>query len=383
MSVSYIPDSVKLRLWGKAAGRCEYEGCNERLWLDSLTQFEFNAAYIAHIVADSPKGPRGDVVLSEQLKSDINNLMILCDRHHRLVDLADVAGHPVDRLQGMKRRHEDRTDIVTDIREDLGSHVLLYGASVGTHSTAAAVSIDAVRQALLPYRYPADRTPIEIGLQNSMVGDRDVSYWDLELRQLRSAFQQRVKERRARGDIAHLSVFALAPQPLLVALGVELGDIGAADIFQLRREPPGWRLEDDGKHMPLGLSLSPPPKAGATPALVLSVSAEIAVARVNAVLGDDVSVWTLSVPVPNNDIVRCRAHLAEFRTTARQAFNAIKAAHGARQPLHVFPAMPVSLAVELGRVWMPKADLAMCIFDQMNGGFVPTLTLGAQNQEAA
>jgi hypothetical protein len=97
MSVSYIPESVKIRLWWKAAGRCQYEGCNEPLWLDTLTLAEFNSAYIAHIIADKPAGPRGDPELSEKLKSDITNLMLLCDTHHRLVDIADVAGHPVDR----------------------------------------------------------------------------------------------------------------------------------------------------------------------------------------------------------------------------------------------------------------------------------------------
>jgi hypothetical protein len=383
MSFSDIPERVKVRLWGKAGGRCQYEGCNERLWLDELTQFEFNVAYIAHIIADSPKGPRGDAVLSEQLKADINNLMILCDRHHRLVDKAEVANHPIDRLRDMKRRHEERIDMVTDIAEDRISHVLLYGASVGAHSATTTVSVDAARLALLPFRYPADRSPIEIGIQNSEVSDRDEAYWEMELRQLRRAFQQKVKERRARGDISHLSVFALAPQPLLIALGTELGDIGGADVFQLRREPPGWRLEDDSRHMPLRLSLSPPTKTDGPPALVLSISGEIAPTRVNAVLGDAASIWTLTVPTPSNDIVRCRSHLAEFRTIARQAFNAIKAAHGASQPLQVFPAMPVSLAVELGRVWMPKADLAMSIFDQMEGRFVSTFTLGSANQEAA
>lgn len=245
------------------------------------------------------------------------------------------------------------------------------------------VSFDAARLALLPYRYPADRSPIEIGIQNSTIGDRDAVYWEMELRQLRSALQQKVKDRRARGDISHLSVFALAPQPLLIALGTELGDIGGADVFQLCREPPGWRLEDDSRHMPLGLSFSPPTKADGPPALVLSLSGEIAPTRVRAVLGDAASIWTLTVPTPNNDVVRCRAHLSEFRTIARHVFNAIKATHGARQPLQVFPAMPVSLAVELGRVWMPKADLAMSIFDQMEGRFVPTFTLGSLNQEAA
>src|SRR5260221_13969749 len=70
MSVSYIPETVKLRLWGKTAGCCQYEGCNDQLWVDSLTKAEFNTAYIAHIIADSPDGPRGDPILSPQLKRE-------------------------------------------------------------------------------------------------------------------------------------------------------------------------------------------------------------------------------------------------------------------------------------------------------------------------
>src|SRR5207249_1098708 len=108
MSISYIPEKVKIRLWGKAAGRCQYEGCNEPLYIDTLTQAEFNLAYIAHIIADSPDGPRGHPVLSEQLKCDLSNLMLLCDPHHRLIDKHDIAGHPVERLREMKALHETR-----------------------------------------------------------------------------------------------------------------------------------------------------------------------------------------------------------------------------------------------------------------------------------
>ena len=98
MSVSYIPEKVKIRLWGKAAGRCQYDGCNKQLWLDSLTKTEFNTAYIAHIVADQPNGPRGDAALSKKLKADISNLMLMCDEHHRLIDREDIEGHPVEKL---------------------------------------------------------------------------------------------------------------------------------------------------------------------------------------------------------------------------------------------------------------------------------------------
>jgi hypothetical protein len=62
MSASYIPESTKYRLRRKAAGRCQYDACGVPLWRDGLTQFEFNIAYIAHIVADKPDGPRGHPV---------------------------------------------------------------------------------------------------------------------------------------------------------------------------------------------------------------------------------------------------------------------------------------------------------------------------------
>ena len=43
--------------------------------------------------------------------------------------------------------------------------------------------------------------------------------------------------------------------------------------------------------------------------------------------------------------------------------------------------MPVSLAVQLGRVWMPKADLSMTIFDQNRelGGFVKAIDIVHQS----
>ena len=38
-------------LWGKAAGRCEYEGCNKLLYQDEVTSENINRAFVAHIVA--------------------------------------------------------------------------------------------------------------------------------------------------------------------------------------------------------------------------------------------------------------------------------------------------------------------------------------------
>ncbi|MCD6216470.1 SAVED domain-containing protein [bacterium] len=42
----------------------------------------------------------------------------------------------------------------------------------------------------------------------------------------------------------------------------------------------------------------------------------------------------------------------------------MKATHGHDSILHIFPAVPVAIAFEIGRVWMPKADLALRIYDE-------------------
>lgn len=60
---------------GESSGSCQYEGCNKPFWYDSTTKSEFNSAYIAHIVADSPEGPRGDKDRPELLSKDIKNLI--------------------------------------------------------------------------------------------------------------------------------------------------------------------------------------------------------------------------------------------------------------------------------------------------------------------
>jgi hypothetical protein len=372
MSISYIPVSTQVRLWGKAGGRCQYDGCNDRLWLDALTQAEFNSAYIAHIVADSVDGPRGDADLSPLLGSQLSNLMILCDRHHRLIDKIQVAEHPVERLHQMKRKHEDRVELVCSLTEEKQSHVLLYGANIGSQSTP--VSMVKAVPAMLPDWYPAESRPVEIGLHNSMLTDRDEEYWYVEQANLRAQFSQHVRPLLVNGAIKHLSIFAMAPQPLLIALGALISDIQAAEVYQLHREPPDWKWRDDSELPEFKVS-EPDDKMG-SPALVFSLSANVNESRVLSVL-PDASIWHVAIDQPSNDFLKSRQQTSDFRVLMRSLMNRIKAAHGQSTLLHVFPAMPLALAVEFGRIRMPKADLPLCIYDQTREmGFQPALNVG-------
>lgn len=374
MSVSTIPESVRLRLWGKAAGRCEYEGCNQPLWLDTLTQSEFNVAYIAHIIADKPTGPRGDPVLSEQLKSDLSNLMLMCDAHHRRIDRDDVVGHSVERLRTMKDSHEQRVELLGALGPEKRSHVVLYGANIGQHN--APLSLAKAADAMLPERYPAESRPISLGMANSVLRDDGELYWEIEAGQLKKLVEQQVKPRLAQGEINHLSVFGLAPQPLLMLLGYLLCDIPAADVYQLHREPPDWRWQNGPDSFEY--IVREPVSSNGTPALVLSLSADITDDRIVTVV-PAAAVWRVDVPDPDNDFLKGREQAQRFRETIRRLLNRIKAVHGEQAIIHVFPAMPVALAIEFGRVVMPKADLPLRIYDQnlKLGGFVHALDLPA------
>ena len=367
MSASNIPDKIKFRLWAVSAGRCEYEGCNEPLWLDLATKTRFNTAYIAHIIADKPDGPRGHPILSERLKSDFSNLMLLCDKHHRLIDKENVQGHTVERLTDMKQRHERRIRLQTSLGEDRQSHVLHYSANVGQLN--ASVSMKSSIEAMSPNWYPADEHAIELGLGNSLFEDATRMFWHTEQASLRQQFERKVRPRLEQ-DIHHLSVFALAPQPLLIELGRLISDIGPVEVYQHQREPAdSWRWQEAEAFPPY--QIIRPVGMSAKVALNLSLSATISNRRITDILGDGCAIWTVTIDEPSNDFLKSRDQLVEFRQCLRRVLNEIKALHESADCLHAFPAVAVSPAIEIGRVGMPKADLPLCIYDQNNklGGF--------------
>jgi hypothetical protein len=327
---------------------------------------------VAHIVADSPDGPRGDATLSPLLAKELSNLMILCDKHHRLIDKHQVAEHTVDRLTEMKRKHEARMELVGSLTEEKQSHVLLYGANVGSQSSP--VSMQKAIPAMLPDSYPAQSIPLEIGLRNNMLTDRTDEYWQFEGNNLRAHYAQSVRPLLVSGAITRISVFAMAPQPLLVLLGSLLTDIQAAEVYQLHREPPDWKWQD-GSDFPEFQVTEPENKSG-TPALLFSLSATVTDSRVLSAL-PNASIWRVSIENPHNDFLKSRQQAVDFRIMMRSVMDRIKAAHGQQAAIHVFPVMPIALAVDFGRIRMPKADLPLCVYDENRDlGFRVALEIG-------
>ena len=370
-----IKPTVQMMLWGKAGGRCEFNGCNQQLWKSPITQELVNIAQKAHIHAFSPGGPRGDRGIPKSKLNSIDNLILVCHACHRTIDQDKIGmKYSAKLLQQWKREHEQRIEIQTGVHSDRKSHVLLYGAKIG--DAESPLSFNVAATAMFPDRYPADDKPIMLPPMKSWPCDRDDEFWRVEEPHLVNMYEQRVRQLIQDGLIRHLSLFAMAPQPLLIRLGSLLTDITEVQVYPRAREPEpawGWRSHPRGFEFKLK---KPKRKAGPV-ALVLALSDYVDDERITAALGKKATIWRVTIDRQHNDFLRSKRQLHEFRTVARDVLAQIGRMHGQETLLNVFPVAPAATAVELGRVRQPKANMPWQVWDQVRPGqtFVRALTI--------
>src|SRR5262249_13849883 len=203
---------------------------------------------------------------------------------------------------------------------------------------------------------------IDLDLVTLDLRDDDPNYWPTHVKNLQTVFGEKVRGRMERQEIKRLAVFGLAPIPLLFELGRLISDIATADVRQLLRDPKGWKW--DPSSPPVRYDRHRPERRSGPAALKLEISAPIVDERVRKVLGPEASIWSISAAGAHNDIVRRPEDVAAFAKLFRKTLDDIKLVHGEDVTLNVFPAVPVSIAVEAGRSWQPKAHPSLAIYDQ-------------------
>ncbi|OQY50798.1 MAG: hypothetical protein DRR08_24810 [Candidatus Parabeggiatoa sp. nov. 2] len=373
MSKTNIPPKVKLKLWLRAGGRCEYKGCNEYLYRDRITGTYMNRSYIAHIIADNPDGPRGYPILSDQLSREFDNLMLLCDTHHRLIDKEDVEGHPVELLKAFKKEHEDRIELLTGIHPSRKTHLLKFCTNINTRKGLC--NFLQACEAIIPNRYPSG-DDYEIDLTRLSVKEDDPNFWEMAKKEIREHVQQIFRSGLNKEPPEHLSIFALAPIPLLICLGAEMGDIISVDVYQKHRDTDSWTWQEQ-KELDFHYQVITPDDSEAKKVVLnLSLSGEIHQSEIEKVI-KDCPVYKITIKNPNRDFLKCKAQLSLFQTEFHQLLALIRERHGSDVEIHLFPAIPVSIAVECGRVLLPKSDPRFIIYDHNKTleGFKYALTI--------
>jgi hypothetical protein len=366
-----IPPLRRLLLFVRAGGRCQFDGCNQFLLEHPLTITEGNFAQVAHIVAFSRQGPRGHARSGSARINDVANLMLLCPQCHKLVD-----DHPdqyaVATLEKYKEKHEDRIRHVTALGPDLKTTVVQLKARVAGQSVA--IPIAQVTEAVAP-RYPTDARGHVIDLTS--IDAEGQAFIDTAT----SVIKQKVERLYEPGmDVEatrHISLFALAPIPLLVFLGRQLSNKVPVDLYQRHRDTEDWVWKGTGPAVEYRFEQVRPGRDRTRVALVLSLSGKISLESLPAEIDESFAIYELTLAnlEPGPTFLRANEDLTRFKDAYQAALRSILRDHGNIEVIYLFPAVPAPVAVLCGRELLPKVDPALLVYDydKRTGGFTPTL----------
>ncbi|MET4424261.1 SAVED domain-containing protein [Bradyrhizobium sp. RT3a] len=379
----HIPEATKILLAVNSGGRCEFRGCNRYLFEHPLTLQGGNFSEHAHIVAFSEFGPRGaEGVRPDDINSP-DNLVLLCPTCHKLID-----DRPEDYLRAVveafKQQHEERIRHVTGLGPDVQTSVVQVKARIA----GSAVDIPAphIYEAVSP-RYPVDKRGYVIDL--TAYGDEDrEEYYRLAsqeiARQIARIYDPGMDVERTR----HISLFALAPIPLLAFLGSCLSNKIAVEFYQRHRtgdQPWKWKAVGDPALYEIRKRRSGTDQAAV--AVIISLSGTVNENSLPEDIDRRFSVYeiVLANQAPNVDFFRQRRDLEEFRITYRNFLSALMKDHPDIEELHVFPAVPSPVAIVCGHDLLPKVHPVLSVYDydKKSGGFIMGLQVNIRSKSEA
>ncbi len=380
MSRNKAPSENTIRiLCGRAAGMCEFEGCNKRLFYDDVTRSEFNNAFVAHIIASSVNGPRGDKDLSAKLSADISNLMLMCADHHKLIDRPQIGPleYPVDRLKRMKIDHEEKVARLCGLFNVPETEIVTFTSPI-KGINAVNINIDMAAQAVLPQKQPASKYGVNISVSSSF-SYKSKEYWEDCMRQLNMLFTTAICNPYIQFNRMGFSVFPLAPIPLIIKLGELFGDKVECDVYQKTRVPDTWQWQSSEVTNSFTTSQDVFEVESNAVAMVISLTNYISDERIQEI-GSYKSMYRISAERTGVDCINSPQDLSEFWHKYQTTCDDILNTYGRDVEIHLFTAMPVSAAFEVGRRYMQNTYPHITIFDECEG-FFETLELGGERNE--
>lgn len=346
-----ISKNTKQQVIFDAHGRCMFEGCGKDLMVDETTGQRGNFSYLAHNIAASERGPRGIFYLSKLLADDPSNILLLCDVHHRLIDLVARGDYPAERLTDM------RTRFCRDANQLLDSLTL-------PRISAFCVCWPVHRQVIsipTPTQIAEALVPIGARLDGnlSMLNDNEKLLRDSDPEQMWQMMPQAIESTakdilgRSHHKSYHVALFAMGLMPALIALGALLGNKTAITPMLFHRESSLWYwpnerpnenffgvsglddLDENCNEIILELTLTAHPKSMSTTATSLGYPV-VSVQANTSVLGNG------ALGHPDDGRL--------FRNRMQQLLHLLRDAHNV-QTIHLLPCASNAACVFLGQAY--------------------------------
>ncbi|WP_165767056.1 SAVED domain-containing protein [Plantibacter elymi (nom. nud.)] len=335
---------------------------------------------MAHIVGatDASGSPRGRSTLSGSARAAAPNLMLLCYACHKKAD-QDPEHYSPDYLIELKDQFENRVRAVTDFSTLEPTIVIRLTSPIRGNSAViddAQVS-EALRYAHLTYagedvRAATQRVTLNTAETVDGVWSTAASHIEKKVERALSTLEE--------SSARSISVFALAPIPLLVKLGHCIGTKHATHVFERHRIDGDasyrWPNEDETE---TGFVVSDVgSEASATDVVALvSISATVQQDRMPLDVQSFPRIELTTAGTPGPGLIRTSSALRRFADAWRQTLQRVEANFPKVERLHLVAASPIAASIELGRHHMHDAHPQLLVYQlDERRQYAPVLTVG-------
>ncbi|MDX1750028.1 MAG: SAVED domain-containing protein [Methylophaga sp.] len=374
-------------VWHDAGGRCMYNGCGSNLGYTPLTTKSARIAYLAHIVASDPDGPRGNEN-SHQSSDDPENIMLMCDGHHRLIDRVDVSGHPASLLNLMREDHSARVRSLLDALKYPSAQIITLLADLAQIPTY--ISKVELCKSVLSRNY-GPLTEIKHMIRRTQRDDRSrPGFWrhflhehDSDIRELIS-FTSNKPSQTALLTPDALAVFPLHLVPVLILSGRIIGEARKVEVFQYDRDLKTWHwhMQDSNPTSTFEISYEiDNPNNSTETILSLELTATLDTYSLpeelaKAVLEKKIGWIRITNSKPSHNCINSRERLEAFSSLARQAIKTIQDSWHSKR-IHVFGVSPASALFKFGQMLQAGNHSIYRVYDRPDGvtPFVPAFDI--------
>ena len=233
------PFSVKTKntVWRESYGRCMFRGCGEKIDHDPISGTTGNYAYLAHNVASSEQGARGITVLSEELSDDPNNVLLLCDKHHRLIDKVAASDYPASMLSAMKKEFAIVANSLLDglQYQPIPVYAVLWPVNSQTVSPPSYLQIAKSLSRIKPRMN--EQLNVLSNNEDSLINSPEM-LWPMMPYLIQNAADKIIQQTNSSGFNAAL--FGFGPTSALIGLGAKLGNKNDVIPMLRLREGGNW-----------------------------------------------------------------------------------------------------------------------------------------------
>ena len=374
-----IDKLTELRLQVAAAGLCQFPACRKSILAHESTQAPLNIGEKAHIVAFSANGPRGDADDRPSEINGIDNLMLLCPDCHMLVD-SDVDRFPVSELRRFKSEHESDVRVLQSLMRSntLATTIIRFTAPIG--GKPAEIPTEHLHRAIFPNRPRS--SPLDISLSDSTPLPESDMY-EHGKRLITQRVRQIYGAQTHDNLIQHLSLFGLAPIPLLVHFGFEIGRDLPAAVYNRQHDTDDWRWKTDHPGVKFSLSIVQRLAKPSSIAILVSFSGNVHASQLPAPINSEGMIYAITPDdeLPSKNLARVEQTVANFRQVYEQFLATVRAEHPSARHLHLFAAVPPAVAITIGQRLIAKVDPTLVLYDWRRDCYVKTIEVNQYEQQ--